>query len=422
MFFVPASDLHTDTTIGTKARRLMELREAGYLVPDFVVVPHETLMQITGAGTTLADLCTQITAVLPAGRYAVRSAALAEDTKVSSMAGQFLTKLAVPGTNLPEAVWQVLEDARSTIPVGLEFSVIIQVFIESDYAGVCFTRDPQGGRETVLEYRSGRGDAVVGGAAVQQIRLLPEEVSSSKVSLPFVRQLMAIGRELESRYDWPQDIEWAVRGGVLYILQTRPITSIAAAKWEGLRYIDRFCSDKKDFVFAQTAVSETFYQPKPLAFSILTQLYEADGPIAAAYKKIGVTYKYADQFQLFGNDLFVDREVEIQTLYPSYSYLVQRDYGPRRVTWTGHLQTLMNQFALARVSISDAPMLEEQLGTLLAEPVLIGSVAARFNFFIEKYPLIFSINLKAEKALQQYTVVTGDATKSLFNRLFLVIG
>jgi phosphohistidine swiveling domain-containing protein len=419
MLFVPATDLDTNATIGGKALRLMELKRAGYMVPDFVVLPNETVMSLSDHGDELETLCTQIATALPSKRYAVRSAAITEDTKEGSMAGQFLTKLDVMVADLAGSILAVVTDAKNKTEDTFRFSVIVQMFVEPECAGVLFTRDPQGGSGMVLEYRSGRGDAVVGGAVVEHLQLLPGEAVMYKQTIPFLGELVELGQALEKQYDWPQDIEWAVRGGVLFVLQTRPITSITAPDWEGMKYMDHSLGGIKNYLFAQTAVSETFYRPRPLAFSMLNQLYAPGGPIEATYKKLGVTYTSRDQFRLFGTDLYVDRQAEIQTLYPSYGYLVKRSAVPKRETWMGYGQTFMNQLALARLSLAGEKALQAELYNLLVEPVPTGSLVSCFDFFLKKYSLIFEVNLKAEKAIQQYSALTRDTAQSFMQPTLL---
>lgn len=72
----------------------------------------------------------------------MRSSALTEDGNISSMAGQFQTKLSITENQLEQALLEIIEDAESKLKNLSLFSVIIQEFIEVDYSGVCFTRNP----------------------------------------------------------------------------------------------------------------------------------------------------------------------------------------------------------------------------------------------------------------------------------------
>jgi phosphoenolpyruvate synthase/pyruvate phosphate dikinase len=41
-----------------------------------------------------------------------------------------------------------------------------------------------------------------------------------------LERLAALGRSLEERFGRPQDIEWAIAGDELYLLQSRPVTTL----------------------------------------------------------------------------------------------------------------------------------------------------------------------------------------------------
>jgi phosphohistidine swiveling domain-containing protein len=102
------------------------------------------------------------------------------------------------------------------------------------------------------------------------------------------------------------------------------------------------------------------------------------------YKKYGVKYQERDFLKILGNELFVDREEEIKTLLPSYSFLSHHDLKPRLASWKGSFQTLKNIGALNR--------LEER--------------------FFAKPPLSSSIKLK--KKLSPATLQKGSVVRSSF--------
>ncbi|MDD7429631.1 MAG: PEP-utilizing enzyme [Oscillospiraceae bacterium] len=69
-------------------------------------------------------------------------------------------------------------------------------------------------------------------------------------------------------YGCPQDIEWAVRGNRLYILQSRPITTIYHNDREGFRINDSLCGD---FLLSKTNVGEIFLRPvSPATYGIIS--------------------------------------------------------------------------------------------------------------------------------------------------------
>jgi phosphoenolpyruvate synthase/pyruvate phosphate dikinase len=53
----------------------------------------------------------------------------------------------------------------------------------------------------------------------------PEQGGAATLDESHLRELARIGDDLERRLGGPQDIEWALQGGELYVLQARPVTA-----------------------------------------------------------------------------------------------------------------------------------------------------------------------------------------------------
>ena len=123
-------DAFVPDKVGNKAMVLQQLHKEGFKVPKFVVLPTDIVHNFSAE----LELSTVIKKKLPAKLYAVRSAALLEDTATTAMAGQFHTKLAVTLDELEAAVADVAAQA---------FTVL--------------------GFEAVCEYVEGRGEEVMGG-------------------------------------------------------------------------------------------------------------------------------------------------------------------------------------------------------------------------------------------------------------------
>ena len=220
---------------------------------------------------------------LGANPVAVRSSATAEDLPDLSFAGQQDTYLNVVGTEaLLEAVvncWSSLWTARaigyrarSNIPHdGAALAIVVQEMVDSLASGVLFTANPLSGlrSESVVDATLGLGEALVGGHVEPDhyvvdtykkeithtflgsktiiIRGQPgggvtaqEVASSQQQAIPdeVILDLVKTGQEIDALYGFPQDIEWAYLpsstslgdslepGDDLYILQSRPITSL----------------------------------------------------------------------------------------------------------------------------------------------------------------------------------------------------
>ncbi|HNH88394.1 MAG TPA: PEP/pyruvate-binding domain-containing protein [Thiobacillaceae bacterium] len=186
--------------------------------------------------------------------YAVRSSAPGEDGIETSFAGQFDSVLDCRSPEDVERavrrVWASLFGERAVEymrhrrhrPAGM--AVLIQRQVDAAVSGVMFTRDPRrpGGNGLLLEYCPGLGEGLVSGqltpgrltidrvsGAVREEQA-PEEVLLA-LDLPGLgRGLRDLALRLEALFGAPQDVEWSLdRSGRLYLLQSRPITALAAA-------------------------------------------------------------------------------------------------------------------------------------------------------------------------------------------------
>jgi pyruvate,water dikinase len=201
---------------------------------------------------------------------AVRSSACAEDSEEASFAGQQETFLHVRGA---QAVLDRVRDcwasffseralfyrAQKGSLEDLGMAVVVQRMVQAEVAGVLFTCDPVRKRSDrmVVEAVLGLGEAVVSGAVtpdhyvlkrdgtvrkaqvhrqpyaivsvpeggVAERELAEEEGSAQKVADEVLAELAHIGDDLERRLGRPQDIEWAIEGGRIFVLQARPVTA-----------------------------------------------------------------------------------------------------------------------------------------------------------------------------------------------------
>ena len=207
-------------------------------------------------------------------RFAVRSSGLGEDSYETSSAGQMETILGVQGfENITEAVkqcwasafsYQVVEYRRHNGQELIDnMGVIIQAMVDADVAGVLFTNDPVTGDETkmILNAAFGLGESVVAGLVTPDtvvvkrdedksleidtiyvgekstsIAMQPEngtsfeEINDTKPNKLCLKEdeifkICDHGLYIENHMKCPQDIEWAISNGQLYMLQARPITT-----------------------------------------------------------------------------------------------------------------------------------------------------------------------------------------------------
>ncbi|MBE9159487.1 glycerol-3-phosphate acyltransferase [Nodosilinea sp. LEGE 06152] len=239
---------------GHKAATLGQLRAWGYPVPRGYVLP---------AGDDPTALLA-IAEPSPTQPLAVRSSALDEDMGTASAAGVYQSFLNITDQEgLAAAIVRVFSSYNA--PRAKEYrqsqglpeqglAVIVQQQVQGQFSGVAFSRDPiaRCGDAVVIEALPGGADQVVGGQVTpEQYRVLvqPDDVPplaeiaeadwqlSEALTLTvegegqtpsrLLQQVAYLARHLESRYQGvPQDIEWTYDGETLWLLQSRPITTL----------------------------------------------------------------------------------------------------------------------------------------------------------------------------------------------------
>jgi rifampicin phosphotransferase len=230
--------------VGRKAAVLGELMAAGFAVPDGAVVAVQTLAG-TGEDPRLADLATdlaEIVDLIGPGPYAVRSSGIDEDRGDASYAGQYETVLNVSADELSAAVmhcWssasaervRVYRAGSGDVPA---LAVLIQRMVPADAAGVAFTADPvTGDRNTVVVSAvRGLGDRLVSGEASPDEWVVRERNATCRraphhaLDADTVLAVADLARRVEKHLGVPQDVEFAISGDMLAVLQARPITAL----------------------------------------------------------------------------------------------------------------------------------------------------------------------------------------------------
>ncbi|MBI2638898.1 hypothetical protein HYW83_04895 [Candidatus Peregrinibacteria bacterium] len=399
---------HAKDQIGPKAQNLKRLIDAGLNVPQFSAVPVSTVQQFINEGGEIIEKQIQkfiheIQEKFPRGPWIIRSSALIEDSEKESFAGQFMTQSARNEVELFEAICAVLCHAFEYLHGDLgQFSFIVQEYIDADFSGITFTRSPLGGREMVIEYHHGIGEDVVGGRIKPQKKEFYWHQQDIDMDLPNFHEAFENFKKIEQLFQSPQDIEWCIKGGVWYFLQSRSITTITADQYRQFLFLDDALPKNAKFFFEKTEISEIAPRPTPATWNLLERIYAKDGPIQRVYSRYGVQYNSQNFLKKIGGELFVDRECEIKTLLPSYSYLSKNDFQPRFASLRGFFQTVRNIIALNRIPTAGYKNLlsgiREKLNEQFTKEEKFEEAAKEF---LRNYELVFEINFLAQKAVKR---------------------
>jgi pyruvate,water dikinase len=264
---VPLAKALDDRLFGSKAVGLGQAIRDGLPVPSGVALSG-SIVEAVAAGEDAAIREVVKWARPLGGPLAVRSSAVDEDGAAASFAGQHLTLLNVPSADaLHSAVsdvwWSANSDSAITYRqrVGLftrpSVGVVVQVLLDPQTAGVMFTRNPVTGLdERVIEASWGLGEAVVAGLVIPdhyrvdrsgqilerkpglkktavrrapnggtvEERLARELFERLCLSDEELQELNQLAGRCEQVYGPARDVEWAIAGGTLYLLQCRAIT------------------------------------------------------------------------------------------------------------------------------------------------------------------------------------------------------
>ena len=263
-YVVPLHDLRRAdvSRVGAKAANLGELTHAGFPVPDGFAVTTQAFdrfikvnaLEVAQSPETVAkaELPADIQEALSAASIklngaplAVRSSGVAEDLEGASFAGQYETFLDVRGYEaLVDAVRQSWASAFSARVAAYKsnkgqvndasMAVLVQILVNADVAGVAFTANPVNGHrdETVVSAVRGLGERLVSGAASPDEWIVRGDEATRKsapedaIDAVQAREIAKMARQAEAHFGSPQDVEWAIARGKLFMLQARPITTL----------------------------------------------------------------------------------------------------------------------------------------------------------------------------------------------------
>lgn len=230
---------------GGKGANLIKLIQQGFLVPDgFIIIPAGF-----SAEGLLDESWEMVKTQLENMRrhdknisFAVRSSAINEDSIDASFAGEFESVIDVSTNEEIRKAIKFVHNSRKSDRVksysksnnlddNHEMAVVIQKLIKADIAGVIFTVDPITGNQSKMigNYVHGLGESLVSGEANAEAfeMMFPKgKYSGPQEFKKFSKHLFKLAHKVQRFFDFPQDIEWALYNGKIYLLQSRPITTL----------------------------------------------------------------------------------------------------------------------------------------------------------------------------------------------------
>ena len=340
-YTLPLADCRDTAIVGGKAINLARLINAGFPVPGGFAIATGAYRAAKSAAEPPDDVRNAILAAyrdMGCGVVAVRSSATAEDLAEASMAGQYETFLDIEGEQeLIDAVrkcWASVDSERVRAylgehgidPTRVAMAVVVQKQVAADIAGVLFTANPKPGAlgEMLIESSWGLGEAVVSGL-VQPDTLVLDRATGTATSIRTSRKeawipagspsgrsqptpddlreklslnsqqvlaLWRLGLQVMGHFGAAQDIEWAIEGDSVHLLQSRAITTLEAAEAyeESLRRTRAVLRDAKRAGrgdWARHNIAETLPHPTPLTWDVVRRFMSGDGGFGRMYREAG---------------------------------------------------------------------------------------------------------------------------------------
>lgn len=265
-------DIENTKTLDEKTKEVRELVIATKMPDDLkneILEAYDTfnvdLSGIKGSPDALAIMRTARESVF----VAVRSSATAEDLKEASFAGQQDSFINVKGKDeVIEKVKAVFASAFTARAVyyrlkkGFDayvgIAAVVQRMINSDKSGVMFSVDPVKQDHILIEAVFGQGEGIVSGrikpdsyVVSRDLDILSEKIQDKKIAIvrdssgitktvtlneekskqkvlrtAEIKELAEYALKLQDHYQHPQDIEFAIENGEIFIVQTRAVTTL----------------------------------------------------------------------------------------------------------------------------------------------------------------------------------------------------
>ena len=336
--------------VGGKAFSLGALLRRGFCIPRGFCVTTEAFRQSRNGDDILLppelrDALAEAWRKSGFTTAAARSSATEEDGRETSWAGVYPTVL--PIRDADEMIAAVENCFRALHAPEAEFlrarrpgaeppamAVLVQELVEADVSGIVFTANPVTGArgEIVINAIRGLGEPLASGrvngdvlvaardgeirsetvsdqafmlTSAGPVALAPAQAKENAVTRAQAKALARLAVDVETFFGCPQDIEFAIGGGRIHLIQARPITGscdrgmISAAEVESYlvearaRLANRVASLRRQgrlegrrAIFSNGNIGELLPTPTPMSFGLFRAIF-ADGAIAAGRRKLG---------------------------------------------------------------------------------------------------------------------------------------
>ncbi|MFM6935330.1 MAG: PEP/pyruvate-binding domain-containing protein [Flavobacteriales bacterium] len=308
MYIHPLSDLLEEKNVGGKAASLSKLLRFGVQVPDGFALDKSLYVDFNQQQQWPEEFLVELKqkcASLKSELVIVRSSAIGEDSGSHSFAGQ-LDSIVVNNevSEVEKAIltcWKGLQNDRVKAYEQIagkrltEMGVVIQLFLEADYAGVTFTQSPTDEMCMYTEYVQGAGEQLVAGKITPK-NFSIHRLSSEVVQTPFNSDLLIKqSLHLKKCYDGHLDIEWVSKGNEIYFVQARPITVHAAKKvyWSNTNLNENYPDPISPLLYSIARDSYYHY------FKNISKLLQIDGETLRSLE-----YDFSNTVGIWGNRIY----------------------------------------------------------------------------------------------------------------------
>jgi phosphoenolpyruvate synthase/pyruvate phosphate dikinase len=242
-------------TIGSKTLNLSKLDKAGFNIASGFAITTLCYEYWEQNGVLPSTLRKEIEDKIEFNDlnypFIIRSSATIEDSDKFSFAGIFTTLFDANSIEtVVEKILQIYSDSKNAKVKAycnqsqckiedVKMSIIIQEQMQPEYSGILFTRNPMNGEdETIIELTQGVPWKLVSGEGIAERIIIKNrnieyngkdyslKTGLTEIPYTFIQELQITSMKIEKFFGYPQDIEWAIKEGQIFIFQSRPITTL----------------------------------------------------------------------------------------------------------------------------------------------------------------------------------------------------